>query len=114
MVGETTEKSSERSRHRKEYETYELDDVQCPECGTREKITKTEAQGKAQPIPPERRGSCNECGHSDHPLAFHHEFKWDAMSEDEREQAENARARAEGKMVDHAYSAHGIASRREP
>lgn len=105
-------RSSERNRHREKYETVELDDVLCPECGT-EIITKTVAKGKAQPIPPERRGSCNECGHRDHPLAFHHEFKWDEMSSTEREQAKKARDRAADRMAEYQYSAHYISSQRE-
>lgn len=106
--------SAEHSRHRHVYDEVVLDQVQCLECGNRSDITETEAIGKSKPVPRERRAACSSCGHRDDPLAFHHEFKWDEMSEEERENAKNARARAESKMVAYQYSSHGIASRRKP
>jgi ribosomal protein S27AE len=96
------------------YVDVELENVQCPECGDRAIITQTEARGDIQPVPPDRRGECGECGHRADPLAFHHEYKWQQMTEEERTQAEAARDRAADRMAECQYSAHYISSQREP
>lgn len=110
---ETATSSERRSQDDGFYVEVALDHVQCPECGDRAHITKTDAHGKAQPVPADYSGNCGECGHRDHPLAFHHEYKWEELTDEERIQAKEARSRYEARMVEYHYSAHGIASRRE-
>jgi len=97
-----------------EYVNVEMDEARCPECGNEEGNTRTETNGSVQPVPPEHKGGCPECDHSDHPLAFHHAYKWERMSEEERQEAREYRERMEDKMADYEHSAHGISMRREP
>jgi len=97
-----------------EYVETEMDEARCPECGNEEGNTRTQAEGNVQPVPPSHQASCGECGHSGDPLAFHHEYTWERMSEEERREAEEAQARMEDQMADYQYSAHGISMRREP
>lgn len=102
-----SEKSSEQrhrddivSQNRIEYATAGMDNAQCPECGDRERITETKAKGKARPVPRSHRARCNECGHSDDPLAFHHAYKWAELTDEEREKRERLQARTEARMAD--------------
>lgn len=102
------------NQHRHTYEIARLDDVQCPECGDREHITEMKAAEGSQPLPPEQRATCNKCGHSNHPLAFYRERKWEAMSDEECETARQQQARYQGGYCAWQESAAGIAERREP
>lgn len=97
-----------------EYVDVEMDEARCPECGNEDGNTRTETQGNVQPVPPGQSAGCPECGHRDHPLAFHHEYKWERMSEEERREAEEAAEREAARMADYEASAHAISMRREP
>ena len=98
-----------------EYRDVELDQVRCPNCGNEEGITETKAANKhTQPVPPDRRAGCPECDHNGDPLAFHHEWQWERMSEEEREEARAAQERMADEMAEHQYSAHYLHSQVEP
>lgn len=97
-----------------EYVTTEMDDVQCPECGKRDGIERTEALGRVQPVPPERAGHCEACGHVTDPLAFHHEYKWSTLTEEERDEVRKAQERYEDAYCEYQYSAAYISAQREP
>lgn len=96
------------------WEDVPVDEARCPECGNETGNYTVEARDGAQPVPPGQRGRCPECEHSDDPLAFHHEWKWERMSEDEREEARRKQAQYEDQMADYQYSAHYISMQREP
>ena len=87
-----------------------LDEVRCPDCGSEDGIECIEHPQ----CPPEQRGRCSACGHRADPLAFHHTWNWERMSEEEREQARTARDRAESALAEYHHSATYLAEQREP
>jgi hypothetical protein len=95
------------------YDDVEMDDARCPECGNEDGNHRTEATN-AQPVPISQRAGCADCGHRDSPLAFHSAWKWERMSEEEREAAEEAAEREAAWMAESQYSAAYIAEQREP
>ena len=68
-----------------------LTEARCPECGGEDDIERV----KHPQLPPEKRGHCTGCDHRANPLAFHHSWEWERMSENEREQAREAHERFE-------------------
>lgn len=95
------------------YEEESLEEVRCPSCGNEDEITKTVAVD-AQPVPLGSRATCPKCDHRDHPMAFHHEWKWHRMDENERQEALEAADREASRMAEHQYSAAYISESREP
>jgi predicted RNA-binding Zn-ribbon protein involved in translation (DUF1610 family) len=92
-----------------EPEITSLDEARCPECGS-EEIERIEHPR----LPPDHRGRCTACDHWANPLAFHHSWEWERISEDEREQARRQRERFEDKMAEYQHSTVYISEQREP
>ncbi|GAA0460146.1 hypothetical protein MUK72_17945 (plasmid) [Halococcus dombrowskii] len=85
-----------------------VDEARCPECGN-EEIERVEHPR----LPPDHRGHCTECDHRAHPLAFHHSWKWNRMTEDEREEARRQHERYVDQVAEHQYSSAYLAAQRE-
>jgi hypothetical protein len=100
-------------RDRGRYDEEELPEARCPGCGNEDGNTQTVATN-AQPVPFDSRAGCPECDHRGSPLEFHHEYKWERMSDEERREAEEAAEREAGRMAEHQYSAAYISEAREP
>jgi len=84
-----------------------LPEAWCPECGS-EEIKRIDHPR----LPPDHRGRCTACDHRAHPLAFHHSWKWERMTDEEREQARRRRERDEDKMAEYQHSATYLAGQR--
>lgn len=103
-----------RERPDGRYVESEMGEGRCPECGNESENVQYEREGDIQPMPSDYRGECGACGHRDHPIAFHHAYRWERLSDEEREATREAREREEAAQVAWHYSTAGIASRREP
>lgn len=66
-----------------EYEDVEMDNCECPECGS-ENIVRNEPVDGGPPVPTRWRGRCRGCGHKDKPLRFSHEYRLNRLDEAER------------------------------
>lgn len=97
-----------------EYVEEELDEGRCPECGNEDGNTRHDERGNIQPIPPEMKGECGECGHRDHPLAFAREYEWARLSEEEKEERRQKAAEYRDEMAAYQESAHHLSLKREP
>ena len=103
-----------RSRPSGRHIPVEMDEARCPKCGNESENVQYEREGDIQPLPPQQSAECGACGHRGDPLTFHHRWKWERMTEDEREQAREARERFENRMAEYQHSATYHAAQREP
>lgn len=111
------DRATERARYPEtvgRYREASLDEARCPDCGDEEQIIEYERVGKIQPMPAEQSGKCKACGNRDHPLAFHHAYKWERMTEAERSEAQRQREKYEAEMAAWQESASYHAEQREP